>query len=159
MKSLLSIITITAVSFGLSAGTFAAESKTKAAAEKAGDAAKKSAESAKTSAEKVVGGGKAIPMYVRADAIDAKAKTFTTNRKDGTAVKHVVSDTTEIKNGEAAASLSDIKVGDYVSGTRKKVSDTEYTVVKITKFGAKAEKKEGAAKSAEGAKPAEKKAN
>ena len=32
---------------------------------------------------------------------------------------------------------------------RKKVSETEYSVVKITKFGAKAEKKEAAAKKAE----------
>lgn len=146
MKKLLSIITLTAFAAGVPVASFAAEKKEKTAAT---DTAKKPAESAKPAPEKVTGEGKAIPMYTRADAIDAKAKTFTNNRKDGVAVKHVLTDTTEIKNGEAAAKLEDIKVGDYVSGLRKKVSETEYTVVKITKFGAKAEKKEGDAKPAE----------
>jgi hypothetical protein len=68
----------------------------------------------------------------------------------------MVSDKTDIKNGEAAAKLSDIKVGEYVSGTRMKKSDTEYEVVKITKFGAATPRK----LKAEGeAKPAEKKTN
>lgn len=155
MKSLLSIITITAVSFGLGTGSFAAEPKTKAAAE----GAKKAGEAAKPAAEKVSGEAKTIPMYTRADVIDVKARTFTNTKKDGVAVKHVLTDTTEIMNAGAPAKLADIKVGDYVSGSRKKVSETEYTVVKITKFGPKAEKKEGEAKPAEGAKPAEKKAN
>lgn len=159
MKPLLNIITISALTVGLSVGSFAAESKTKAAAEGAKKAGEKTAEAAKSTAEKVTGEAKTIPMYSRADAIDVKGKTFTMTKKDGVAVKHVITDTTEIKNGEAAAKLSDIKVGEYVSGTRKKVSDTEYTVVKITKFGPKEAKKEGEAKPAEGAKPAEKKAN
>lgn len=153
MKPLLSIITITALTLGLSSGSFAADAKTKTAAEKAADTAKKAGDTAKPAAEKVTGEAKSIPMYSRADAIDVKGKTFTMTKKDGVAVKHVITDTTEIKNGEAAAKLSDIKVGEYVSGLRKKVSDTEYTVVKITKFGPKEEKKEGEAK------PAEKKAN
>ena len=51
------------------------------------------------------------------------------------------------------AKFEDVKVGDWVSGLRIKKSDTEYEVVKITKFGPKTEKKpEGAAK------PGEKKA-
>ncbi len=149
MKKLLSIITITAFAAALPVASFAAEKKEKAAA----DTAKKPAEGAKPAAEKVTGEGKPLPMNSRADAIDTKARTFTMNRKDGVAVKHVLTDMTEIKNGEAAAKIEDIKVGDYVSGLRKKVSETEYTVVKITKFGPKAEKKEGDAK------PAEKKAN
>jgi hypothetical protein len=161
MKNLLSIITVTTVSLGLSVGSFAAEKKAKPA-DAAADQAKKPAEAAQPVPEKVAGEAKAIPMYTRADAIDLKAKTFTTTKKDGTAVKHVINDATEIKNGEAAAKLEDIKVGEYVSGLRKKVSDTEYTVVKITKFGPKAEKKEGEAKPAgdkPAEKPAEKKAN
>lgn len=158
MKTLLSIITLTAVSFGLSAGTFAAEPKTKAAADAAKKAGEKTTEAAKSAAEKVTGEAKTIPMYARADVIDAKGKTFTTTRKDGVAVKHIITETTEVMNAGVPAKLADIKVSDYVSGSRKKVSDTEYTVVKITKFGPKAEKKEGEAKPA-GDKPAEKKAN
>lgn len=149
MKSLLSIITITAVSFGLAAGSFAAEPKSKTAAEGAKKAADKTAESATSAAEKVTGEAKTIPMYARADVVDLKGKSFTTNRKDGVAVKHVITDATEIKNGEAAAKLADIKVGEYVSGSRKKVSETEYTVVKITKFGPPTPKKAAAPKSAE----------
>ena len=143
MKKLFTITTLVACTFALSAGMFAAEAKAKAG----------TAEAAKSSAEKVAGEGKAIPMYSRADAIDLKAKTFTNTRKDGTAVKMVITDSTEIMNAGAPAKLGDIKVGDYVSGLRKKVSETEYTVVKITKFGPKAPKKEGKA----AAKPAEKK--
>ncbi len=149
MKTLLSIITLTAVSFGLSAGSFAAEPKTKTAADAAKKAGDKTAEAAKSAAEKVTGEAKTIPMYARADVIDAKGKSFTTTRKDGVSIKHVLTDATEIKNGEAAAKLADIKVGEYVSGSRKKVSETEYTVVKITKFGPPAAKKAAAPKPAE----------
>jgi hypothetical protein len=52
------------------------------------------------------------------------------------------------------AKFEDIKVGDWVSGTRLKKSDTEYEVLKITKFGPKTEKKPEAT-----VKPAEKKAS
>ncbi len=144
MKTLLNIMLVAALSLGWSAGSFAAE-KEKSVLQKteetAKNSAKKTADATTSAAEKVTGEGRPIPMYTRADAIDAKGKTFTFNKKDGTAVKHVVTDETEIRNGEAAAKLSDVKVGDYVSGTRRKVSDTEYAVVKITKFGPKAEKK------------------
>ena len=74
--------------------------------------------------------------------------------KDGVEVKNVVTDKTEIKNGEAAAKFGDIKLGESVSGLRLKKSDTEYEVVKITKFGPAAPK---APKAAGDAKPAEKK--
>lgn len=159
MKRVFSLMVIAAVALGVPVSGLAAEKK--APAEKAAESAKKAAEkpatAAKEGAEKVVGEGKSIPMHVRADAIDTKAKTFTMKRKDGVEVKHLLTDTTTIMNGEASAKLEDIKVGEYVSGLRKKKSDTEYEVVKITKFGAAPEKKpktEGAPKSKE-----EKKAN
>lgn len=82
---------------------------------------------------------KPIPMYSRADSIDARAKTFTMKRKDGVEVRHVVTAQTEIRNGDADAKFTDIKVGDYVSGLRLKKGDAEYEVVKITKFGPKTE--------------------
>lgn len=77
---------------------------------------------------------RATGMYVKVDAIDAKAKSFTHTNKDGTVVKFIVTGRTEIKNGDAAAKFEDIKVGDTVSGSRIKKSATEYEVAKITKF-------------------------
>lgn len=155
MKKLLSIITLGAVALALPVGGIAAEKKAKASAEAApAEGAKKPAEAAKpaASAEAKTGGeAKAMGMYVKVDAIDAAAKTFTHNNKDGTSVKFVVTDKTEIKNGEAVAKLADIKVGDTVSGSRIKKSATEYEVVKITKFGIAPPKE----KKAEGAAPAE----
>ncbi len=171
MKKLLSIVTLGAIALALPVSGLAAEKKPKApdaAAPAPAEGAKKpaSAEGAKKPAEakpadaaekKPADPTKPLGMYVKVDAIDAKAKTFTHNNKDGTAVKFVVTDKTEIKNGEATAKLEDIKVGDTVSGSRLKKSATEYEVVKITKFGIappKEKKPEGAAKP-EGAKKPE----
>lgn len=128
---------------GLPTTNLAAEKKATAAkaAESTTKAAEKPAPSASEAPAKLVGDGKAIPMHVRADAIDTKANTFTMKKKDGTEVKHMLTDATTIMNGEAPAKLSDIKVGEFVSGLRKKKSDTEYEVVKITKFGAAPVKK------------------
>jgi hypothetical protein len=136
-KSFVSIVAV--ITLGLPIAGFAAEKK--AAAEGAKKGAEKAVAAASGAPEKVVGEGKAIPMHVRADAIDAKAKTFTMKKKDGTEVKHVLTDSTTIMNGEAKAKLEDVKVGEYVSGLRKKKSETEYEVVKITKFGPAPEKK------------------
>lgn len=91
-----------------------------------------------------------IPMYVRADEIDASAKTITQVSKDGKKAVNTVTDKTEIHNGEAAAKFEDIKKGDMVSGLRKKTGEGAYEVVKITKFGPAVEKK----KDGEAKKPA-----
>jgi hypothetical protein len=139
MKKLLTILAVTIWACGLP--VFAAT-----------PSPAKPAKPATPAPSKVVGEAKTIPMYSRADVIDTKARTFTTKRKDGVEVKLVLTPTTEIKQGESPAKLEDIKVGDYVSGSRKKVSETEYTVVKITKFGPKADKKETPAKPAADAK-------
>lgn len=86
-------------------------------------------------------GARPLPMNARVDAIDAEGKSFTTNRKkDNVALKHIITDKTDIKNGGAAATFADIKVGDMVAGSRIRKSDTEFEVVKITKFGAPAKK-------------------
>ena len=98
-------------------------------------------------------------MNARADEIDAAGKSFTQKNKDGKLVKNIVTATTEIKNGDAAATFEDIKVGDTVGGlrTKKNADGTEYEVVKITKFGPKAEKKDDAKPAKkEDAKPAKK---
>jgi hypothetical protein len=81
-----------------------------------------------------------LPMNSRADEIDVAQKTFTHVTAAGKRVKHILAATTPIQQGEAVAKFEDIKVGDTVSGSRVKVSDTEYTVVKITKFGVVAKK-------------------
>ncbi len=86
---------------------------------------------------------KPIPMYVRADEIDASAKTITQVAKDGKKSKNSVTATTVIMNGDKPATLADIKVGDYVSGNRTKTGEGAYDIVKITKFGAKTEKPAG----------------
>jgi hypothetical protein len=97
---------------------------------------------------------KTLGMYTKVDAIDASANTFTHKNKDGKEVKFVVTGKTVIKNGDKPATLADIKVGDTVSGSRIKKSDTEYEVVKITKFGVAAPKPK---KTAAPAKPTESK--
>ncbi len=113
------------------------------APEKVAGIAKSTPAAAATEAVKI------IPMNSRADVIDTKDRFFITKRKDGVEVKNALTDTTEIKQGTAAAKFEDIKVGDYVSGSRKKMSDTEYTVIKITKFGPRVSKKDSAAAAAE----------
>ena len=146
MMKMLGLTIVAALSFGHPIQGIAAEKKMPA--EKTADSTKKPADkpvaAAKDSVAKISGEGKAIPMHVRADSVDAKAKTFTMKRKDGVEIKHVVTDATTVMNGEAPAKLEDIQVGEYVSGMRKKLSDTEYEVVKITKFGAAPEKKQKA---------------
>lgn len=133
MKKAITILHIAILGLALTGGAVAAEKKTTAT---------KAADAAKEVTAKVTGETKPLPMNVRADVIDTKAKTITMKRKsDNAEVKHVITDKTEIKNGEAAAKLSDIKVGDMVGGLRLKKSDTEYEVLKITKFGPAAPKK------------------
>jgi len=77
---------------------------------------------------------KPMPMHAVVDSIDATAKSFTQKTKDGKMIKYMVTDKTEIKNGDKVAKFEDIKVGDNVHGMRLKKSDTEYEVTKITKF-------------------------
>lgn len=88
---------------------------------------------------------KAYPMHVKVDTIDAATKSFTHTTKKGTKVSNRLTATSVVMQGDKPANFSDIKVGDYVSGTHLKKSDTDYEIVKITKFGPlepKAEKKE-----------------
>jgi hypothetical protein len=142
MKKLLTLTLLAAL--GLPFSGFAAEKK-KAPAP-AADTKKPEAAPAAAPAKPA----KPLPMYSRVDTIDTAGKTFINKRRDGVEVKHVVTDATEIKNGEAAAKFEDIKVGDYVSGLRLKKSEKEYEVVKITKFGPKPPKPaKPAAKTAE----------
>jgi len=151
MKKLLTILTLTAFA-ALPATTFAATKK-EAAAPAAAPAATPAPKPAEPKA------AKPMAMYSEVATIDAAGKSFTHKNKDGKEVKFVITDKTEIKNGDAAAKFEDIKVGDYVSGSRLKKSETEYEVIKISKFGPKTEKKAAAPAGAAAAKatPAPKK--
>jgi hypothetical protein len=148
MKTLYTLLTVVAFSMPAFAQAEKKPAK-KMPAEKAADKPAETKAAEKPAEDKAA---RALPMNSRADEIDAAGKTFTTKRKDGVAVKHVVTDKTEIKQGDAVATFGDIKVGDTVAGSRLKKSETEYEVVKITKFGP-AKKKEAAE-----AKPSETKA-
>lgn len=151
MKKLLTLLTLTALA--------TAPATVLAAPKKAVEAVPAAPAAPAKPAAPAVAAVKAMPMFTKVDAIDAAAKTFSHNNKDGTVVKFMVTDTTEIKNGEAAAKLGDIKVGDTVSGSRIKKSATEYEVVKITKFGPAAIKPVVEKKAPAPAAPAVKKAN
>ena len=129
MKKLFTILSAAALVLPVSG--FAAPKKEAATA---ATEMKKAAEKPVAAAADAVKPAKPLPMHSRADVIDGAAKTFTMTRKDGVSIKHVVTATTEIKNGDAAAKFEDIKVGDFVNGLRHKKSDTEYEVVKITSF-------------------------
>lgn len=159
MKKLLLTLAITLAIASSPAAFAQAKKKEKPAAEAA-----KPAEKAADKPAAAPKAPKALPFSSTADEIDAAGKSFTHKNADGKVVKNVVTDKTEIKNGEAAAKFEDIKVGDKVSGLRVKKNDdgTEYEVVKITKFSAPAakkadapaEKKEKPAKKADKAAPA-----
>ena len=113
------------------------------------DKAKAAADAPKAAAEAVKPKKDTIPMYVRADEVDATAKTITQVNKDGTKAVNTVTAKTEIKNADKEAKFEDIKKGEWVSGLRKKTGENAYEVVKITKFGPKAEKPAGEKKPAE----------
>lgn len=156
MKKFLTLLTLTAFA-AAPAGVLAAK---KEAAPAAAPAAEAKPAPAKPEAP-AVKPPKATGMSTTVDAIDAATKSFTHANKDGKVVKFNVLDTTEIKNGDAAAKFEDIKVGDTVNGSRIKKKDdgTEYDVVKITKIvpaAAKEKKADDAKKPAAPAAPVKK---
>lgn len=152
MKKLLSIVALSALVIGAPTASFAAPKQKPAAPPAATPAPAPAATPAVA---------KNIPMHSQVTTLDVAGKSFTHKNADGKEVKFVITDKTEIKQGKADAKFEDIKVGDWVSGLRVKKSDTEWEVVKITKFGPleKSDKK-GEAKPGDKTKPAaEKKPN
>jgi len=138
MKKLAFALTLSiALTLGSQPAFAQAKKKTAAPAEAPAAEAPKAAEAAKPKSNKP------LPFHSVVDSIDASAKTFTHKNKDGKEVKFVVTAKTEIKNGDKDATFADIKVGDDVHGNRMKTSDTEYQVVKITKFGPVEKKADG----------------
>ena len=131
-KTLNPLALITASIIGLSLGA-PARAETTAPAETP-------AHTVKTEKAKV--SNKALPMHTKADTIDAKAQSFTHTTQKGKKVTEIITASTVIMQGDKPAKFSDIKPGDTVSGTHLKKSDTEYEIVKITKFGPPAPKSE-----------------
>jgi hypothetical protein len=80
---------------------------------------------------------KALPFNTEVDALEASG--FTHKNKDGTTVKNTVTADTVVMQGKEPAKFADVKVGDTVAGLRTKANaeGTEWTVIKITKFGPK----------------------
>lgn len=114
------------------------QAKKKPAEPAPGAAAEKPAEPAKPEAKAPPAkAGRPMPFNATADEVDAAGHSFTYETQNGKKVKNIITDKTEIKQGEAAATLADIKPGDSVSGLRVKKNEdgTEYEIVKITKFG------------------------
>jgi len=146
MKKLLTIVALSALAIGAPTASFAAPKPKPAAAPAAATPAPAPAATPSVA--------KNIPMHSQVTTIDVAGKSFTHKNADGKEVKFVLTEKTEIKQGKADAKFEDIKVGDWVSGLRLKKSDTEWEVVKITKFGPleKTDKKAG-----DKGKPAEKK--
>jgi hypothetical protein len=127
MKKLLSTLAIAALVATFPASSFAKKAAAASPAPGATPAATPASE-------------KPIPLYSEVSTIDTAGKSWTHKNKDGKEVKFVVTATTDIKQAGAPAKFEDIKVGDWVSGLRKKTGDNEYEVIKITKFGPKAPK-------------------
>lgn len=88
-------------------------------------------------------------MHNKVDAIDAAAKTFSYTTKAGKKVVNKVTGNTTIMQGDKPAQFSDVKVGDTISGSHKKISATEYEIIKITKFGIPVAKEKKVAKEVE----------
>src|SRR5262249_26822073 len=109
MKNILHLLTLGAVALALPSSGFAAAAAKKTKPVDAPttippgvDGAKKPADAPKPAADTTkTGEAKAMGMFVKVDTIDAAAKTFTHKNKDGKEVKFVVTDKTDIKNGDA----------------------------------------------------------
>jgi hypothetical protein len=100
---------------------------------------------------------KLLPYQGEVDAVDTATKTFVLKNKDGKAHTFSVTDQTQLMHGDASpAQFDEIKVGEWVRGSRIKTGDAKWDAVKVT-IG----KKEVAEKpkaTAPAAKPAEQKA-
>ena len=157
MKKLLFSLTLTlALALGSQSALAQAKKKPATTAEEAAKAAAEAAKAAapatpaKAAAPAVEAAktavpakaDKPLPFHTIVDSIDASGKSFAHKNKDGKEVKNVVTSKTELRSEDKDAKFEDIKVGEEVTGTRLKKSDTEYEVVKTTYIGAPKKKAE-----------------
>jgi hypothetical protein len=73
------------------------------------------------------------PKAFTVTATEMSGSSFMSTEK-GARVTNTMNSETVIQQGAKPAKASDLQEGDVITGTRKQVSDTEYAVVKITKF-------------------------
>ena len=135
--------------------TFAAEKKEKSAK----PAAEKPAAPAETKPAAAEEKARAIPFQGKVASVDAAAKIFTTKNKDGKENTFSLTDKTQIVKADGSAGkIGDIKADEVVRGTRTKLGENKWEVVKVT-LGAKPAKEGAPAKEGEkpAAKPEEKK--
>lgn len=156
-KQLLATLLVTLVSCGIAIPAFAVEAKKKPATEKP---AAKSTEPAPAAASKDAKSSatkpKLLPYQGEVDAVDTSAKTFVLKNKDGKAHTFSVTDQTQIIHGDASpAQFDEIKVGEWVRGSRIKTGEAKWDAVKVTIGKKEAAEKPKATEPP--AKPAEKK--
>jgi hypothetical protein len=74
------------------------------------------------------------PKPFTAPATEVTATGFVSVDKDGKRLTHTVTKDTQVLQGARRAEFSDIKTGDTITGLRKAISDTEFELVRITRF-------------------------
>ena len=76
--------------------------------------------------------GRLLPFQGTVAAVDLRAKTFTFKTKDGHEHIHRLADygTVEKSTGHPAT-IQDVKVGDIVRGTRTKLDENHWEVIKL----------------------------
>ena len=81
---------------------------------------------------KKVVAGQRLPFQGTVAAVDLRAKTFTFKTKDGTEHIHRLADygTVEKSTGHPAT-IADVKVGETVRGTRTKLDENHWEVIKL----------------------------
>ena len=154
-KHHLTSLLVVLVTSALVTGAFAVETKKKPAASDK-PAAKSSEPAAPATEAKAATKPKLLPYQGEVDAVDASNKTFVLKNKDGKAHTFTVSEQTQLMHGDASpAHFDEIKVGEWVRGSRIKTGEAKWDAVKVT-IGKK-DSPEKSKTDASAAKPAEKK--
>lgn len=81
------------------------------------------------------------PKAFTVTADELSESGFVNVGKDGARTIHTLAKEVVILQGQKRMQFSDLKAGDKVTGLRKKVSETEYEVTRITRFVHKPEPK------------------
>lgn len=131
MKHLIALGMTAALALGLAAPAFAAEKKKMepAAATPAPVEKKNEMKPVEAPPAKKTG---ALPYKGVVDTVDVAGKKFTTKNKDGKVNTFTVTAATVVTKEDAPAKFEDIKVGDYVRGSRIKKGEGEWEAVKVT---------------------------
>ncbi len=73
-----------------------------------------------------------LPFQGTVAAVDVRAKTFTIKTKDGKAHLHLLADYATVEKATGhPATIQDVQVGDLVRGTRTKLEENRWEVIKL----------------------------